>query len=148
VGVRDYEYYHGAALLKILRHAGGALELCIRDDVAKGCYALGRETVVYVKHSSKRMSPWVFTFQNEHRAAVSAMRKTFANAFVILVCNDDGVVVLAAAGVEALLGPTGTASIRAARRPRGMYEITGSGGELGRRVADCDFAELFAAAAT
>ena len=54
-------------------------------------YVINENKGIYIKYSSKRLSPWRFSFQKRHHEMISEMKRKLEEMFVILVCNDDGV---------------------------------------------------------
>ena len=91
------------------------------------------------------MSPWQFTFKQEHQIEIETMRST-VSVFIVLVCNDDGIVCLSYGELERLIGDQAglVGWITAARRARQMYGIKGSSGSLETKVGANEFpAKLF-----
>jgi hypothetical protein len=91
------------------------------------------------------MSPWQFTFKQEHRVEIEKMCSTL-RVFVVLVCNDDGIVCLSHAELESLIGDQAgqLGWITATRRARQMYGVKGSSGSLETKVGANEFpAKLF-----
>lgn len=146
MGIRDYQFYHGAALLRLLHDTDErGLNIAILDGLGRGCYILEGHVGIYVKHSSKRMPPWLFTFHRDHLTAVELLRDATKTLFAFFVCHDDGVVAIPGSDLASLLGHDAQSWVRVERRIRGMYSVTGSGGKLERRVAGSSFDDVFAA---
>jgi hypothetical protein len=69
------------------------------------------------------------------------MKKNVGEVFVLLVCNDDGIVVLTFDEFTLVLNeaPGGTEWISATRNRSQMYSIKGSDGKLGFKVGKDEF---------
>lgn len=89
------------------------------------------------------MTPWRFSFKKEHQQEIELMKQGFKEVFLLLVCNDDGVVCLSYAELKQILDDQYDAIewISATRHKREMYAVKGSNGELGFKVGANDFPE-------
>lgn len=142
MSVREYEQFHGAALLQAIGAFGGQALVALRPDIGSGCYGIDRVGVM-LKYAKDRLSPWHFTFTPDHRRMLDRLCEQYSAAGVLLVCNNDGIIVLTAADVETLLGVSpGSGAIGVSRRPRGMALVTGRVGDLPRKLAHGDFSVL------
>jgi hypothetical protein len=66
-------------------------------DLAGGVDALSLEGAAFqIKHSSKRLSPWQFTYLPENLEELRQLSSSFNPVWVFLVCGVDGVVGLVA----------------------------------------------------
>lgn len=143
MSLREYEQFHGAALLKTISAAGGEAQVVLRPDIGSGCYGVNGVGLIF-KYAKDRLSPWHFTFTADHRWLLDQLGQEYSVAGTILVCNTDGIVVLSAADVETVLGPCpASGAVGVARRPRGMALVTGPCGDLPRKVAQADFSVLY-----
>jgi hypothetical protein len=130
--LREFEFFHGVVLAKVLHSTDEAVSLNRFSDDFNAGYILNGSSGLYVKHCNKRLTPWRFSFQPEHLQQMQMMKDALQKLFVILVCNDDGIVCLSHDEVAQILNPQHEATkwIRVDRRPRQMYSVTGSDGEL------------------
>lgn len=98
---------------------------------------------ISIKYSSKRMSPWRFSFQKRHYEMIAEMQDKLGEMYIILVCHDDGAVVLRMEEFQQVVKVDGEAAqwISAARSRRQMYLIKGSDGELEFKIGRDEFAE-------
>jgi hypothetical protein len=87
-----------------------------------------------VKHSSKRLSPWQFTYMPENLTELDELRRTFDPVWVFLVCGDDGIVGVSLSDLTSIvrIGDGGAAWIRVTRNRNSMYRVGGALGELPR----------------
>jgi hypothetical protein len=141
--INEFEFYHGVAFAKMLHTT--QRELTIRAYSARdnAAYVVDGSMGVYIKYSSKRLSPWRFSFQRRHRDRINEMNDKLSQVFLLLVCNDDGVVVLTFDEFKQILNETRgeTEWISAARNRRQMYSIKGSDGKLSFKVGKDEFRE-------
>jgi len=144
--LREFEFFHGVVLAKVLHSTEQAVTLDRFSDDFNAGYILNRSTGLYVKHCNKRLTPWRFSFQPEQLQQMQAMKVSLVKLFVVLVCNDDGIVCLSYEEVAEILVPQNESTkwIRVHRRPRQMYSVTGSDGKLEFKVGAGDLtAKLF-----
>ncbi len=134
--LREFEFFHGVVLAKVLHSITEAVSLNRFSGDFNAGYVLNRSTGLYVKHCNKRLTPWRFSFQPEHLQQMQTMKGALDKLFVALVCKDDGIVCLSHDEVAQILNPQHQATkwIRVHRRPRQMYSVTGSDGELEFKV--------------
>lgn len=140
--VREHELYHGAALLKLISNSEDPIEIKpFGSFKAKSSYVVNGKIGIYIKHSALRMSPWGFTFQRDHQDELVQLEVAFKDTFLLLVCETDGVVILASAEIKTLLdlNHQGVQWISVKRRKREQYQVKGSNGQLAFKVADSDY---------
>jgi hypothetical protein len=138
--IRDFEFFHGAALTKLVRS-------CQRVTIApfKGSsnasYVVNDCCGLYLKHSSSRMSPWSFTFHRDHQQEIDELHRRFGYVVVGLICNDDGVVGLDYTEFRTVLDTSHEAveGIGISRKPRGMYMVRGRDGKMQYRIGEGSF---------
>ena len=96
---------------------------------------------LYIKYSSKRLSPWRFSFHKRHQDKILEMKKDIGELYLLLVCHDDGVVVLTFDELKQILNENYETVewISATRNRRQMYSIKGSDGKLGFKVGRDEF---------
>jgi len=92
---------------------------------------------IYVKHSSKRMSPWRFTFTIEQAADLLDLEAKYLDSFLVFVCETDGLVALPFAELHSLVdfSQSDNAWVSISRPPRAQYHLAGNRGELNRKVS-------------
>jgi hypothetical protein len=136
--IREYESYHGVVLSRLLHAVGEDVTLRALTKYGNVAYLVNRTTVLYIKYSSKRLSPWNFSFNNEHRMDILSLHKHFGKVVLALVCGDDGVVAIDFEEFQHLLGIPSEkgAWISCSRRRREMYAVKGLAGELDSKIGD------------
>ena len=72
--IAEYIFYHGALLHELTLNHGGAVTIEPRDNHGRpNTFILNSKVGVYIKHSTKRLSPWTYTFTKEHLSEVQAL---------------------------------------------------------------------------
>lgn len=141
--IKEFEFYHGAALTAIIHYYKyKPLSIRLYPSASNASYVLNDVIGLYIKHSSKRLSPWRFVFQRSHQEEILRMKEELKQVFVLLVCEDDGIVTLNFTELKILIGKRHeqTEWISAARTPNTEYTIKGSeGGELNYKIGKNDF---------
>jgi hypothetical protein len=136
--IDQYELYQGIALREIIRHANPSVS--IKPFKRRGrvnAFVLNGRIGIFIKHSSKRLSPWQFTFKREHKAEVRRLQKKFPQSYLVLVCGMDGLVTVDAETLQNLIDAKSRAQawVRIDRKPRCPYYVTGSCSENMKKLA-------------
>lgn len=141
--INEFEFYHGVAFARMLHTSQRELNIKPYSPSDNAAYVVNGSIGIYIKYSSKRLSPWRFSFQPRHRDKIIEMKKAVGAVFVLLVCNDDGIVILTFEEFTQIIGGAsgGTEWVSATRNRRQMYSIKGSDGKLGFKVGKDEFAE-------
>jgi len=132
----EYERYHGIVLRSLVLSLDQGVQIRTLD--AHGIinsFVLNDTVGLYIKHCSKRLTPWVFSFTQDNLAELNLLAESTQSAFVSLVCGYDGFVTLSLADVQSLSDQKQTANtltIHVARRKRQMY-IVGGQNRLNKR---------------
>ena len=141
--IKDFEFFHGVVFTRILHGTQRPLSVKPFQSVSNASYVVNDTIGIYIKYSAKRMTPWRFTFQKEHQVEIDLLKSNFKNVFLILVCNDDGVVCLSYSELKKILDNQHDPIewISATRHKREMYSVKGSNGELDFKIGQNDFPE-------
>ena len=141
--IREFEFFHGLVLARILHGTQRPLTVRPFHLDSNASYVVNDAVGIYIKYSAKRLTPWRFTFKKEHQAEIDLMRSEFANVFLLLVCNDDGVVCLDYSELRQILDDQNDPIewISATRHKRQMYAVKGSNGKLDFKIGQNDFPE-------
>lgn len=141
--LKEFEFFHGVIFARIL-HQAKAL-VCIKSypTPCNASYVVNDDIGIYVKYSSKRMSPWRFSFQKEHQDEILEMKDKLKKVFIIFVCNDDGIVCLSFDELKEVLDTEHciTEWVSIARGPREKYEVKGHDGKLRFKIGNSEFPE-------
>jgi hypothetical protein len=139
--IKEFEFYHGVVFSKLIH--GSEKEILIKQypTESNASYVLNNDIGLYIKHSTKRMSPWRFSLQKIHQDEILEMKNKLREVFIILVCGEDGLVTLSFDELKKILNDVhgDVEWISATRNPRKEYTVKGSDGSLGRKVGKSDF---------
>jgi hypothetical protein len=129
----EYQFHHGALLHEIIITSEAEIRVALCDFHGRpDAYVFNGRVGLLIKHSTKRISPWIFTFSKEHVAELCSLRQVTKICFVGFVCGDDGFVCVRDTDFVPILSPTESdlASVRIDRRVKEMYRVSSSGNEL------------------
>ena len=136
----DLEKYHGLVILKIIRSAPSFVSFFKKTSHS---YIINETVGLYIKHSTKRMSPWTFTFMKGHQDEILALKKEYQKVFVCLVCHNDGVVCLSFDELKFILDHDHLDEwVRIMRRVGEKYAIKGSDGKLKNKKGISEFPKI------
>ena len=131
--IADFERYHGVVLRRLVVEASGPILIEKKDEAGReNSYVLNGRVAVHIKHSSKRLTPWSFSFSIEQLREFVTLKRQAESVWLVLVCGPDGVVSLSLDEFVSITGsrPGGVASLRIDRGRREMYRVFGNEGEL------------------
>jgi hypothetical protein len=139
--IREFEFFHGAVFARLLHRRPEACSIRLFRNESNSSYVVGTDIGIFIKYSSKRLTPWRFTFGKAHQAEIEELRKALPRVFVLLVCNDDGVVCLAYDELKQILNEENASVewISATRHRHEMYSVKGSDGSLEFKIGNKDF---------
>lgn len=139
--IKEFEFFHGVVFARIFHSANTPVSIKIYPTPDNASYIINDKVGIYIKYSSKRMSPWLFSFQKEHQDEILAMKNKFGEVYTILVCNDDGIVCLNFNELKEILDEQHDVVewVSVARGPREKYEIKGHDGKLRLKIGNSDF---------
>ena len=141
--LKEFEFFHGVVFARILHGVNLPVNIKSYPTPDNASYIINDTVGVYIKYSSKRMSPWRFSFQKEHQEEILEMKNKFGEVYTILVCNDDGIVCLSFDELKEVLDAKHDLVewISVARSPREKYEVKGHDGRLRLKIGNSDFPE-------
>lgn len=135
----NYTFFHGSALVRLIHDSRTYSVKLYRGN---NCYLVNEKSCIYLKHSTKRISPWSFTFQREHMVEIASLCNQNKNLFVVLICSDDGVCCLSYDELAQVIffgSISQSKFVRVSRSPREKYAVSGSDGKLKHKIGDNDF---------
>src|SRR4051812_49658228 len=126
----DYEFYQGVVLRQLVVENDYSLSVSFRPFVREGrinAFVMNGRVGIYIKHSSKRMSPWRFTFTIEQAADLLDLEAKYPDSFMMFVCGDDGIVTLSLDDLHRIVDfqQTDNAWVSLTRPPRLQYTVAG-----------------------
>jgi hypothetical protein len=134
----EYSFYHGALLRELILQSGKQLTVALSDIFGRpNTYLLNGHVGVVIKHSTKRLTPWQFTFTQEHYAEIEALQKLGKNAYICFVCGEDGFACISIGEFFDICSAVGAGQgwVRIERKSGQMYGVSGSVGLLKHKVA-------------
>jgi hypothetical protein len=134
---RDFEAFHGIVLRSIIVSVGCSVAVEPFNRHGRlDAYVFDSKVGVFVKYSTKRMTPWPFTFHIDQVSELLDLEIEHPNAFVVFACGVDGLVAIEMATLHELVDfkQTEQAWVRIERRPRMLYSLSGNRGELANKV--------------
>lgn len=139
--INEFEFYHGVVFSRILHGAKVELKLSAFRDDDNATYILNDKVGLYIKYSTKRLTPWRFSFLEKHQQKFIELKNKFGNAFLVLVCQKDGIVILSYDEVRQILDENiqGVEWVSVSRGKGKMFGVKGSDGKLEFKVSVGDF---------
>ncbi|MES2419551.1 MAG: hypothetical protein V4541_15300 [Bacteroidota bacterium] len=139
--IKEFEFYHGVVFSKLIHSIPDGISIKLYPSPSNASYVINDNIGIYIKHSTKRMSPWRFSFQKVHQDEILQMQEQFRNIFVLLVCGKDGIVTLSFEELKTILNDihSETEWISASRMRNKEYSIKGSDGSLEKKIGKKDF---------
>jgi hypothetical protein len=131
--IAEFERYHGVVLRRIVVEAPGPILMEKKDEAGReNSYVLNGRVAIHIKHSSKRLPSWSFSFSIEQLREFVTLKRQADSVWLVLVCGTDGMVSLSLDEFVSITGsrPGGVASLRIDRGRREMYRVYGNEGEL------------------
>lgn len=137
--ISETERYHGQVFSLIVR-SEHKVDITKFSDNNNSSYVING-VGLFIKYSTKRMSPWSFTFLGRHQDDIEKMRNDLGNVVIALVCGDDGVASLTHQELKAVLDQNHeiVEHVRISRPPRGKYKISGSDGKMKKSIGINEF---------
>jgi hypothetical protein len=135
--IGEFERYHGYALRELIVGSPIPITIIPFDNVGRiNSFLINDRLCIHIKHSSKRLPPWQFTFNGTNIQELHGLAADAGSLWVLLVCGQDGLAALTYQEVLDVNPPSRgvTAFIRVDRDPRTSYRINGSSGFLNRAV--------------
>jgi hypothetical protein len=134
----NYTFFHGSALVRLIQEN----RITSIKSLSKDTYTINGDTCLFFKHSTKRLSPWSFTFLPSHINHIHKIYKKYDKVFIILICNDDGVCCLNFDEFSRIIfvGDFNKAKhLSISRTPRQKYTVSGADGRLDYKIGSSDF---------
>lgn len=129
MAIGKQEFYEGAAL-HLLARAGGIAGI----DYEAPFFLLNGRLLIHVKYSTRKRSPWGFTFTPEEQILLRD-KATGLETVIALVCGSDGVAALPYDEYLQVATPRRSAiHISCYRQHREHYEVNGPDGKLEGKV--------------
>lgn len=134
---KEFEQYHGAVFSRLLHASSEPLYFKFYPTKSNSSYIINGMAGLYIKHSTKRASPWRFTFAKSHQDEIFEMYERFGEVFTAFVCHHDGIAVLKFEELKKILDENhdDVEWVSVARRRRTQYTVAGTDGKLNFKVS-------------
>ena len=134
--INEFKSYHGSAFADLIDDSLVPIKIFrpIQDNNAY--YILDDDIALYVKHSTKRLTPWRFTFHTDNMQDLAKILNSNEFCFVVLICGRDSIAVLEKEEIHRLL-PTNNPClswISVQTSHNTSLTIEGSEGKLKRKI--------------
>lgn len=135
--LKEYEGYHGTVLRALVAASRSALMIGVDDIHGRiNGYIINNTIGIYIKHSSKRLTPWRFGFNEDHLSELAHLNSKYKSVYIVMVCGVDG---LACLPYKKLLeiasdSPEEPVSIGIDRSRNQMYGVYGAKRVLKRKI--------------
>jgi hypothetical protein len=138
--IKEFEFYHGAAITRLI-HSQKPFSIKVFPGHGNASYVVNEKVGLYLKYSSKRLSPWAFSFRKAHQSEIDELKRYFKNVVVGLICHEDGIVGLSYNELKTIVDDNFEEIewISASRKPRGQYSIKGKDGRLLYKISEGEF---------
>lgn len=136
--ITELERHQGVVLRQIVSAAPFGVQLRTANETGRNDAFLVSGAAIQIKYSSKRLSPWRFTYTAENLQELRILRERHGGIWVFLCCGSDGVVCLSFDELETAISLSQSEStqwVAIARSRAGMYRVSGSAGALNRAKA-------------
>ena len=134
--INEFKAYHGSAFAELIDESTVPITLFRPDLSNNAVYILNNSIGLFIKHSTKRISPWRFSFQADHVKNVLKLTQKFDYTFMVLICGRYSIAVLNSQEIEDLLplnSPvTSWVSVNSSHNT--MLTVEGSSGKLKRKI--------------
>jgi hypothetical protein len=130
--ISEAEQYHGIVLRQLVVTAGKPLTISLADSQGRrDCFCVD-DAAFQVKYSTRRLSPWQFSFTIEQLQEIESLARTHRPVWLMLVCGIDGVVGLSSSEFVQITEsrPGGVATVRVSRKRNAMYRVSGNADDL------------------
>lgn len=136
---QDIHFFHGSALSRIVKDKKCCIE---RLKINNSSYLIDGKVCFYTKYSSKRTTPWSFSIHKPHIEEIEVLSLSYSELHIVLICYYDGIVCLTFDEFKKIIDLDNNNYpkwVKAQRKAREKYCITGSNGKLSNKIANSDF---------
>ena len=151
MAISDESLKHGYVISQILLEVSKSKDVSISlaDAMTRSGYELSiyskskllKKFGLFIKYSSKRASPWKYSFTLDHQTEIDILYKEYGEVFVVFVNKDDGVACLSHNLLKQILDDNHEevewVSIKSQLRKQ--YSISGKDGRLDKKISRNDF---------
>ena len=140
MAIDQFEFFHGAVLNRIIS-AKDDINFKTFPTTSNCSFVINNKTGIYIKYSRSRLTPWNFSFKKVHQEELEILSQYNKATFLILVCNNDGIVSINYSKLKKILNNQfdDFEWIKVHRFRREQYQISGSDGKLKGKIPKNNF---------
>ena len=140
MALNEHEFYNGVVLNRLIRK-GKPIKIDVFPTSGNNSFMINEKVGLYLKYSTKKISPWRFSFTKEHQEEMKIMRDLLENIYLVLICGKDGIACIEYEELKQVLDEyyEEVEWVSASRLKREQYSIKGSNGKLDFKIADTDY---------
>ena len=142
--ISDTARFHGAVIADLLDEIDEGIKIRKLLPYSVGFYLLNEQLPIFIKYTTKRNSPWSFTFNNGHLSLYQELCYKYEDCIAILVCGSDGFVSLGKSEFNQILcfDHENQKQISVVRKLNHMYSVSGTDGNINQRISRKNFFEI------
>lgn len=92
--ISDREIYYGIAMINLFENSTKKLSIQKYSNESLSFYKLNLNSVILIKHSTARITPWSFSLTLKDKVLLSEINDEFKDVYLNLVCGYNGVAVI------------------------------------------------------
>ena len=131
--IAEFELYHGAAIRELIVGACVPVKIESYDNLGRvNTYKINGELGLHIKHSSKRLPPWQFTYSIDNLNEIRELAAHCSSVWLVHICWQAGIVALSLSEFLTINPPDAetTNFVRVDRDRNKMYRVNGTKGRL------------------
>lgn len=140
--IKDKEFLFWPILVRLIEWLGEkTCSIKKYKQDSRSCYLINNKIWLFIKTSTARNGPWSFTFLKEHQDEIQEMKNNLEEVFVVLLCNEDGIVALSFDELKYILdyNHLETEWIKVQRKKGEKYTVFWHDWELSRKIWENEF---------
>lgn len=140
--IKEKEFLFWAVFFRLVNtQSNQKINITQSDLESNSSYIINENTGLFIKTTSKRNSPWSFTFSKDNQDEIQKLKNQFWSVFIVLVCKDDWIVSLSFEELKHILDyeHEDTEWIRVRRKRGEKYTVYGHDWELPNKIWDNEF---------
>jgi hypothetical protein len=143
MALKEVEFYHGSVFSR-LTQLKKAISVKRLLDYSQGFYILDDKLPIHIKHTTKKLSPWRFSFIKTHQDEIQSLKDKYGFTLVIFVCGHDGICCLEFDDFKNVLDYVHEEVewVAIKRRKGEKYSVSGKDGELKGKVGEVNLIKL------
>lgn len=144
MAIKEIECIYGSVLYRLIETSGREISVGHIPNDTRGFYLVNNKIPLCIKYSTKRVSPWSFTFTKSQQNDLQEVKDIYKNAVVVFVCGHDGMCAIKFEDFKSVLDyyHEDVEHVIIKRKKGEKYSVSGKDGDLGFKIGDKDFSKL------